>query len=182
MNKRMRGAAAVLLVCVLAFTACSNPGGGGDPPKTAAPGEVMTRTVSGKEIRFRYVPSGKFQRDGAAANVTVITKGYWLSETEVTQELFHAVMGVGKTTQPNMSGNMWEWVWDWYGGTDGPSRTIGESGAVTDWAGPASGAERVIRGGYWLLDASYRAAARRSHNLSTFVTRECGFRVLAAAR
>jgi uncharacterized repeat protein (TIGR02543 family) len=60
--------------------------------KWVAPGTLMTRTVNGKTINFRYVPSGSFQRDSTAANVSVITKGYWLGETEVTQELFQAVM------------------------------------------------------------------------------------------
>jgi formylglycine-generating enzyme required for sulfatase activity len=42
---------------------------------------------------MRYVPAGSFQRDATATNVSVITKGYWLAETETTQELFQAVMG-----------------------------------------------------------------------------------------
>jgi formylglycine-generating enzyme required for sulfatase activity len=41
---------------------------------------------------MRYVPAGSFQRDATATNVSVITKGYWLAETETTQELFLAVM------------------------------------------------------------------------------------------
>jgi formylglycine-generating enzyme required for sulfatase activity len=34
-----------------------------------------------------YVPPGSFQRDGTATNISVITKGYWMGETEVTVEL-----------------------------------------------------------------------------------------------
>jgi formylglycine-generating enzyme required for sulfatase activity len=61
---------------------------------TWSPGDQMTRTVSGGiTIHFRYVPGGKFQRDNAAANVSAITKGYWMAETTVTQELYQAVMG-----------------------------------------------------------------------------------------
>jgi formylglycine-generating enzyme required for sulfatase activity len=52
----------------------------------------MTRTLSGVSVPFRYVPAGSFQRDDTAANVTTITNGYWMGETEVTQELFQAVM------------------------------------------------------------------------------------------
>jgi formylglycine-generating enzyme required for sulfatase activity len=57
------------------------------------PGTLSTRTLNGVSVPFRYVPAGSFQRDGNAANISVITKGYWMGETEVTQELFLAVMG-----------------------------------------------------------------------------------------
>jgi formylglycine-generating enzyme required for sulfatase activity len=47
----------------------------------------------GFDIPLKYVPAGSFQRDGASANVSVISTGYWMGETEITQELFRAVMG-----------------------------------------------------------------------------------------
>jgi formylglycine-generating enzyme required for sulfatase activity len=60
-----------------------------------SPGDPMTRTLTPSNISvlFRYVPAGSFQRDDVSANESVITKGYWMGETEVTQELFLAVMG-----------------------------------------------------------------------------------------
>jgi uncharacterized repeat protein (TIGR02543 family) len=54
-------------------------------------GKLMTRTVSEKEIRFRYVPAGSFL-DNEHKIITI--PGYWLGETEITQELFEAVMGI----------------------------------------------------------------------------------------
>jgi formylglycine-generating enzyme required for sulfatase activity len=53
----------------------------------------MIRAINSVNVPFRYVPAGSFQRDSTAANVT-ITNGYWMGETEVTQDLFEAVMGV----------------------------------------------------------------------------------------
>ncbi|MDR2095918.1 MAG: SUMF1/EgtB/PvdO family nonheme iron enzyme [Treponema sp.] len=61
-------------------------------------GVLSTHTLSGISVPFRYVPAGSFQRDGTAANVSIITGGYWMGETEVTQELFQAVMGINPSS------------------------------------------------------------------------------------
>jgi uncharacterized repeat protein (TIGR02543 family) len=58
------------------------------------PGALSVRILSGVSAAFRYVPAGSFRRDGTAVNVSVITKGFWMGETEVTRGLFQAVMGM----------------------------------------------------------------------------------------
>jgi formylglycine-generating enzyme required for sulfatase activity len=76
------------------------------------PGTGITDTVNGVNFGMRYVPAGTFQRDAASANVTVLTKGYWIGETEVTQDLWNAVMGIrsfGFNTNPEDTGaNGWK--------------------------------------------------------------------------
>jgi formylglycine-generating enzyme required for sulfatase activity len=51
-------------------------------------------------------------------------------------------------------GNVWEWVQDW----DGELPAVRET---TDYTGPASGWERVLRGGGWFNDAVYCRSAGR---------------------
>jgi formylglycine-generating enzyme required for sulfatase activity len=64
-------------------------------------GDVSTHTPNGINVSFRYIPAGSFRRDSAPANISVITRGYWMAETEVTQELFQAVMGTNPSYFPN---------------------------------------------------------------------------------
>jgi len=55
----------------------------------------------------------------------------------------------------DMHGNVWEWCQDWYGSYD--------SGPVTNPQGLDSGADRVVRGGSWVLVARYCRSAYRGY-------------------
>ncbi|MDR2478952.1 MAG: SUMF1/EgtB/PvdO family nonheme iron enzyme, partial [Treponema sp.] len=61
----------------------------------------------------------------------------------------------------DMSGNVWEWCWDLYGGTVGSSGTVADPGVLTDFKGAASGSSRVMRGGGWGDSASICTVASR---------------------
>jgi formylglycine-generating enzyme required for sulfatase activity len=68
----------------------------------------------------------------------------------------------------DMSGNVLEWCWDWYGSYSSSSQS--------DPRGPTSGSFRVNRGGRWSYFANYCGAASRGNGDPTFGGDGIGFR------
>jgi formylglycine-generating enzyme required for sulfatase activity len=69
----------------------------------------------------------------------------------------------------DMSGNVWEWVNDWYGSYS--------NGAQTDPIGPSSGSFRVIRGGSWRYGAGICRVSFRNNNYPDYRNSDLGFRL-----
>ncbi len=85
--------------------------------------------------------------------------------------------------QPNslglfdMSGNVWEWVWDGWSGSNDQASVYRPVLQVSDPAGPASATERVYRGGSWSDDASIVHLADRDRGAPDYRMYYVGFRV-----
>lgn len=70
----------------------------------------------------------------------------------------------------DMIGNVWEWCSDWYAKTY-------PAGDAVDPTGPASGTDRVLRGGCWGIAKQGCRCARRARFQSNTRLDVCGFRV-----
>jgi len=70
----------------------------------------------------------------------------------------------------DMSGNVFEWCWDWYDSYP--------TGTQADYRGAASGTNRVLRGGSWNINASYATVATRNYSNPNYQYSNLGVRVV----
>ncbi len=95
--------------------------------------------------------------------------GFTSDGSEFTRYVTSYSEGKGHCGHYNLSGNVAEWVKDWYG-------TYGAA-TITDPEGPANGTERVVRGGSFVDGRDDLTTTRRKHFSPEFRTNWLGMRV-----
>lgn len=75
----------------------------------------------------------------------------------------------------DMSGNVWEWCWDWY--DDNAAAGDGGVASVSDPSGAGAGESRVYRGGDWLYLAEHCITGNRDKDIPSGPSYSRGFRL-----
>jgi len=117
------------------------PGSTGYRLPTEAQWEFAARGGHGSPGNFTF----------SGSNVATEVAWHWENSGGRTREV--GTLAPNALGLYDMSGNVWEWVWDWYGAYP--------SVAQTDPVGASPAAARVGRGGSWFLSAGNARSASR---------------------
>jgi formylglycine-generating enzyme required for sulfatase activity len=153
------------------WTVTWNSGAKGYRLPTEAEWEYAARE-QGKNVRFG---NGRDVIDPSEINFDARTDykkpysivGQYRQKTVPVQELSANSLGL-----KNMSGNVWEWCWDWY-----DAQFYGQSDGARNPQGATSGSYRVLRGGSWYDYPQYVRVAHRNSYRPYGRDNDTGFRL-----
>jgi len=137
---------------------------------------TVLNTITGRQYRlpteaeWEYAARGGVNSGGykyAGSNNINDVAWYWDNSSSGTQPV--GTKASNELGIYDMSGNVWEWVNDWWGDYT--------SGAKTNPTGPTTGSYRVSRGGSWYYDARNCRVSNRHSDYPGFRNHDIGFRL-----
>ncbi len=125
------------------------------------------------EAEWEYAARGGQQSEGYEyAGSNKLDEVGWYRENSNSQTHLVGEKKSNELGLYDMSGNVWEWCWDWYD-EDYYSKSKGSQ----DPRGPGSGALRVLRGGSWFDLQDYARCAARYNYFPYIRSYNYGFRL-----
>jgi formylglycine-generating enzyme required for sulfatase activity len=117
----------------------------------AARGADQRRFAWGNKIDGRYA---NFEHSGGPYERGITPLGFYDGKTH---NGFATRLNASPYGALDMIGNVWEWCYDWYGGSN-----YYKNSPVNNPKGPETGGSRVLRAGGWVDSAYYQRAANRN--------------------
>lgn len=129
------------------------------------------------EAEWEYAARGGKQQEYAGTNNEEELGEYaWYDENSGSRTHVVGEKSANSFGLYDLSGNVYEWCWDWYDRDDYESYK--EKGKVVNPLGPIEGSDRVFRGGSWDFSAGYCRSANRSIINPGLRTDDIGFRLV----
>ena len=122
------------------------------------------------EAEWEYAARGGNQSKGYTySGSNTIGDVAWYTDNSGNSTHLVATKAPNELSIYDMSGNVWEWCQDMYGAYS--------SGSQTNPTGPSSGSNRVLRGGSWVVIATYCRVANRDSSTPTGTNHSIGLRL-----